>query len=410
MARSTTQPSGHSSLGRSSSVAWRHPETAAIRGGRTLDPETRSVVAPIHQTTTYAQPTIGEAPEFTYSRAHNPTVQELERALAALEGLPHARAFSTGMAAITALVLATVRADDHVICSDVVYGGTARLLDQIVAPLGVRTTYVDSSDVGAVVAALEPRTRLVLVETPANPTLKVSDLGALGDALRDHPALLAVDNTFLTAALQKPGDLGADVVVYSTTKYIDGHNVSLGGALLTHDSELVERIDLVRKTTGAIQSPWNAWLTLNGLKTLPLRMKAHSHNAHTVAQWLQRCPEVTSVSYPWLASFPQRDLARRQQLGGGGLVTFSLNGGLEESRRFVEALELVTLAEDLGATETLITHPATMTHGDLSPAQRTERGILDTTLRLSVGLEHTDDVISDLEKALGALSRREQVA
>ena len=385
-----------------------HPETTAIRGGRSLDPKTGAVVAPIYQTTTYAQPTIGEAPDFTYSRAHNPTVEELERALAALEGLPCARAFSTGMAAITALLLATVRADDHVICSDVVYGGTARLLDQVLAPLRVRTTYVDSSDTEAVVSALEPKTRLVLIETPANPTLKLSDLAALGDALRDHQALLAVDNTFLTAALQKPADFGADVVAYSTTKYIDGHNVSLGGALLARDTRLVDRIDLVRKTTGSIQSPWDAWLTLNGLKTLPLRMQAHSRGAHTVAQWLQRRPEVGTVSYPWLSSFAQRDLARRQQLAGGGLVTLSLVGGISASRQFVESLELVTLAENLGATETLITHPATMTHADLTTSQRLNLGIADTTLRLSVGLEHPDDVIRDLERALDALCLQEE--
>jgi cystathionine beta-lyase/cystathionine gamma-synthase len=307
------------------------------------------------------------------------------------------------MAALTTLLLATVGRGGHVVCSDVVYGGTVRLLAKVLAPLGVESSFVDSSDVTAVAAALRPETRLVLVETPANPTLALTDVAAVAELLRRHPARLAVDNTFLTAALQRPAELGADAVVYSTTKYVEGHNAALGGALLLRDEAWLERIDLVRRTTGCIQSPWNAWLTLKGLKTLPLRMERHARSALEIAAWLAGRPQVRHVRHPFHPAFPQRDLARRQQSGGGGIVTFEVAGGLAAARGFAGALRLCRVAENLGATETLLTHPATMSHADLDPEAKRAAGIHDGLFRLSVGLEAPEDLIADLAAALAAV-------
>ena len=384
------------------SLAAAELETLGIHGGVGSEPVTGAVIPPVFQSTTYRQPRVGTDPEFTYSRASNPTVTALERSLASFERMEHALAFNSGMAAITALMLGTLESGDHVICSDVVYGGTVRLLSMILPSFGVEASFVDTGDSQAVRAALRGRTKLILLESPGNPTMKIADIEGIAALAEGHQALLAVDNTFLTAAIQRPADLGAHVVVYSTTKYIEGHNTSVGGALLVDDGALAERLNFVRKTTGGIQTPWEAWLTLKGLKTLPLRMRQHSESAATVAEWLEQHPKVTRVAYPFLDSFPQQQLARRQQSSGGGMLSFEVEGGTEAAIAVMNSVSLCTLAENLGAVESLITHPVSMTHGDVPPEEREAAGISDGLIRLSVGLEHPNDIIRDLEQALEA--------
>ncbi len=376
--------------------------TLAVRGGRRPDPTTGAVLTPICQSTTYAQDTLGADVVHTYSRASNPTVSALEEALGALEDAPAGLAFASGMAAISTFALALLRAGDQVVIGDPVYGGTVRLAQQVLAPLGVDATFVDAGDPADLAATITDRTRLVLLESPANPTLRLADIAGCAAACRVAGVPLAVDNTFLTAVGQRPLDLGATVSIYSTTKYVEGHNATIGGAIVTRDEVLRERVGLVRKTLGTIQAPWDAWLTLRGLTTLPLRLARHSASAARVATWLQDQPDVAQVRHPDLHDFPQRDLVRGQQSLGGGLVAFNLTGGLEAGRRFLSAVRLCTLAENLGAPETLVTHPATMTHGDVPVEQRRASGIDDGLVRLSVGLEDPDDIIADLAHALVA--------
>jgi len=375
-------------------------DTIAIHGGRHGDPTTGAVLTPICQSTTYAQNSLGAEVPFTYSRADNPTVAALEEALGALEEAPQALAFSSGMAAITTLCLGLLKAGDHVIIGDPVYGGTVRLASTVLTPLGVDVSFVDAAEPAAVGSALKPNTRLVLLESPANPTLRLADIAGTAQICQTANVPLAVDNTFLTAVGQQPLELGAQVSVYSTTKYIEGHNATIGGALVMRDEELRGKLHTVRKTLGNIQAPWDAWLTLRGLTTLPLRLERHSRNAALVARWLQEQPGVSLVRHPDLPLFSQRDLARRQQRLGGGLVAFSLTGGLEAGRRLLGGVKLCTLAENLGAAETLITHPASMTHADVPVEQRREAGISDGLIRLSVGLEEPADIIADLAAAL----------
>lgn len=380
-------------------------ETLSIHGGRVADPTTGAVVTPIYQTTTYAQEGIGKDKGHTYSRASNPTVTTLEAALGELEAAPPGVCFSTGMAAITTLLISLVRGGEHVIVSDVIYGGTVRLLREVLADQGVSTTFVDASDPAAVESAIRPQTRLILIETPGNPTLKLTDIAAVSSVAKRHRLPLAVDNTFLTAALLRPLDLGADISVYSTTKYVDGHNATVGGAIVTRDEALLERLQRVRKTIGTIQSPHNAWLTLQGMKTLPLRLRAHSAAATVVAQWLEAHDLVTRVAYPGLPSFAQRELALRQHgEHHGGLLAFELSGGHAAAEVLLSSFELCTLAENLGSVETLVTHPASMTHGDVPRDQRERAGISDGLIRLSVGLEHPADLIRDLERALSKVA------
>src|SRR5690349_21162530 len=280
--------------------------TRTIHGTLPPDSATGAILTPIYQSTTFVQEAVGVHKGFTYSRAANPTVSALEDVLGSLEGAP-TLCFSPGMAAISTLFLSILKQGDHVIISDVVYGGTVRLFRQVLEGLGVRASFVDTSDIAAVSAAVEPRTKLIFIETPANPTLKLTDIAAISSVARKAGVLLAVDNTFLTAALQPVFELGADISVLSTTKYIEGHNATVGGSLATKDEALLERFRLIRKTTGCIQSPQEAWLTLRGLKTLPSRIKQHSENATVVAQWLESHPAVAHVSYPGLASFRQRE-------------------------------------------------------------------------------------------------------
>lgn len=374
--------------------------TLAVRGGRRHDPVHGSVLTPIHQTTTFARTDLDGPVPYSYSRQDNPTVSALEEALGALEQTLPAVACSSGMSAIATLCLTVLRAGDHVVLGDPVYGGTVRLAREVLADLGVEITFADAAEPGRIEAAIRPRTRLVLIESPANPTLRLSDIAGTARVCRRRGCLLAVDNTFLTAVGQRPLELGADVSVYSTTKFIEGHNATIGGALVTGDADLRQRLERRRKTLGTIQAPWDAWLTLRGLTTLPLRLEQHSRNALRVATWLEQQPGVAAVHYPGLASFPQRDLARAQQSLDGGLLAVDLDGGIAAGRHLLKNLQLCILAENLGAAETLITHPATMTHADVPAAQRRAAGITDGLVRLSVGLESPDHIIADLARGL----------
>jgi cystathionine beta-lyase/cystathionine gamma-synthase len=387
--------------------AFDHVATAAIHAGRIPDTQSGSIVTPICQSTTFRQARVGAEAPHTYSRASNPTVSSLESALAAFENAAFASCYATGLAAETTLFLATLSAGNHVICSDVVYGGTVRLLRNVLRRLGIDATFTDASDPDNVRRAITPHTRLIFIETPANPTLKLTDIAAVAAIARDHNLLLAVDNTFLTAALQRPIDLGATLSLYSTTKYIDGHNATVGGAIVTNDRTLHEKLIETRKTLGCIQSPLNAWLTLQGLKTLPLRIHQQSASALHVAHWLARHPAVRNVRYPFLPDAPSVDLARRQQLAGGGIIAFEVVGGAESGVSLMNAVRLCTLAENLGSIETLITHPASMTHASMTHDEREALGITDGLIRLSIGLEHPDDIIDDLSDSLAIAAPRE---
>lgn len=381
-------------------------DTLAIHGGLFPDPSTGAILTPVFQSTTYVQEAVGKDKGYTYTRAANPTVAALERNLAELEGgaaagIPQAVCFATGMGAITGLFLTLLRTGSHVVVSDVVYGGTVRLLRQVLANFGVEATFADTSTGESLAAAMRDDTALVFIETPANPTLKLSDLAACAEVAHRHGALLAVDNTFLTPAHQRPFELGADVVVHSTTKYLEGHNSTVGGALLSNSQELQDRFRFMVKTMGAPQAPWEAWLTLRGIKTLGLRMKRHAENALAVAQFLENHPKVARVLYPGLPSFPQYELAQRQQASGGGILAFEVVGGTEAGMKLMSDVKLCSLAENLGAVETLITHPASMTHASLEPHEREALGITEGLVRLSVGLENPQDVMADLGRALG---------
>lgn len=375
-------------------------ETIALHAGAAADPVTGALLTPIYQTTTYRQEAVGHDKGYTYSRAGNPTVTALERRLAALEGAEFATCFSSGLAATTALFLSLLTAGDRVVVSEVCYGGTVRLLQQLFEKFAVAAEFIDTSNEAALTAALSKPARLVFIETPANPTLRLTDIALTARLAHDAGAILVVDNTLATPVLQKPLDLGADVSLHSTTKFIDGHNATIGGALITRDATLNEQFDLVRKSTGTIQAPFDAWLTLQGVKTLPLRIRQHSENALRVARFLSEHPRVTRVNYPGLESFPQYELAKEQQNSGGALISFEGVGGVEAGVALMNSLKLCALAENLGSAETLVTHPASMTHAAVPIEQREAAGITDGLVRLSVGLEDPDDIISDLEQGL----------
>jgi len=375
-------------------------ETLALHAGTQPDPTTGAILTPIYQTTTYRQEAVGVDKGFTYSRAGNPTVAALERRLAALEGAEFATCFSSGLSATTALFLSLLKAGDRIVASEVCYGGTVRLLQQIFSSFGVQADFIDTSNEEAFKEALREPAKLVFIETPANPTLRLTDISLAAKLAHDADAVLIVDNTLLTPALQKPLDLGADVSLHSTTKFIDGHNATIGGALITRNKELHERFDLIRKSTGTIQAPFDAWLTLQGVKTLPLRIRQHSENALKVARFLENHPRVTTLYYPGLESFPQHELATLQQASGGALIAFEVDGGTEAGIKLMNSVRLCSLAENLGSAETLITHPASMTHAAVRPEQREAAGITDGLVRLSVGLENPEDLIADLDQAL----------
>lgn len=376
-------------------------ETEALHAGALPDPATGALLTPIYQTTTYRQEAVGVDKGYTYSRAANPTVSVLEKRLAALEGAEFCTCYSTGLAATTALFLGLLKAGDRVVVSEAVYGGTVRLLREVLSSFGVHADFIDTADENAFEKAVKSEpVKLIFIETPANPTLKLTDIEFAANLAHQAGALLVVDNTLLSPALQRPLDLGADIVLHSTTKFIEGHNATIGGALVTRDQKLHERFDFIRKSTGTIQSAFNAWLTLQGIKTLPLRMRQHSENALQVAQFLASHPNIEKVIYPGLETFPQYDLARRQQGSGGALIAFEVKGGTEAGIKLMNSVKLCSLAENLGAAETLITHPVSMTHGSVPVEQRLAAGITDGLVRLSVGLENPADLIADLSQAL----------
>ncbi len=374
--------------------------TRAIHAGQAPDPATGAVSLPIYQTTTYAQEAVGVHKGYTYSRTGNPTVTALEENLAELEQGEGCACFSSGMAAITA-VFSLLSQGDHAIISEVVYGGTPRLCNNIFSRFGIKFTYADSSDPNAVKAAIRNETKLIFVETPANPTLKLTDIRALCEIKGN--AKLVVDNTFSTPALQTPIKLGADLVVHSTTKFIEGHNTTIGGAVISANKKDHEDLKFIQNATGSILSPFNGWLTLRGLKTLELRMRKHGENAQLVAEYLEDHPNVSQVLYPGLQSFPQASLAASQNTtknGFGGMLAFELKGGVKAGLRLASNLSLICLAENLGATETMVTHPATMTHAAMSKEAREKAGITDGLIRVSVGLEDPQDIIDDLDQAI----------
>jgi cystathionine beta-lyase/cystathionine gamma-synthase len=379
-------------------------ETVALHAGTSADPVTGAMVTPIYQTTSYRQEAVGKNKGFKYSRSENPTVSALERRLAAIESAEFATCYSSGLSATNALFLALLKSGDRVVSSQAVYGGTVRLLRQTLAPFGVEAEFVDTADANAFAKALRTPTGIVFIETPANPTLKLTDIELASRLAKKAGALLVVDNTLLTPALQRPLELGADIVLHSTTKFIEGHNATVGGALITRRADLHERFLFTRNTIGAIQSPFAAWLTLQGVKTLPLRMARHCENAWRVARFLETHPRVIELAYPGLESFSQFELAQRQQSAGGALIAFEVEGGVNAGVHLMNSVRLCALAENLGAAETIITHPASMTHGSVPPEQRAAAGITDGLVRLSVGLENSDDIIADLERALDASS------
>jgi len=375
-------------------------ETRAIHDGQAPDPRTGAVTVPVYQTSTYQQDAIGRPREgFEYSRTGNPTRQALEEALASLEGGKHGLAFASGVAASTA-VLNLLRPGDHVVAGDDLYGGTYRLLDKVYRPWGLKVDYADSTDPASFSAAVRPETRLIWVETPTNPLLKIVDIPAVAAVAKQANALLVVDNTFVSPYFQRPLELGADIVVHSTTKYLGGHSDVVGGAVVTSNQDAWERIKFYQNAAGAVPGPWDAWLVLRGLKTLSVRLREHERNALKLANRLEKHPAVERVYYPGLASHPQHALASKQMSGFGGMISLELKGGFPAVERFVGRTQLFTLGESLGGVESLVCYPPQMTHAALGPEGRALRGIRDNLLRLSVGLEHVDDLERDLVQAL----------
>lgn len=376
--------------------------TKQIHDGVTPDPVTGSILTPIYQSTTFVQDSVDEymSKGYSYSRAGNPTVRAFEEKLTALEGGHDTTAYGSGMAATVAVLLGLLEKGDHIVVADVVYGGTYRFTDKFMRKFGVEVDFVDASDLSAVEAMLRPDTRLVFTESPANPTLKVTDLEAVSELAHGNGALHVTDNTFLTPYYQRPFELGADVVVHSTTKFLDGHNATLGGAVVVATPELQEKIAFARISAGLVMSPMVAWLTLQGTKTLSVRMDQQSANALEVAEFLSSHEKVDYVNYPGLESHPQYELSKRQSSGFGAMVCFEVKGGVEAGKRLMDAIDLWTLAENLGQVESLITHPVTMTHAAVPREERIAAGITDGLVRLSVGLEDAEDLIDALDRAL----------
>ena len=375
--------------------------TRAIQGGRPLDDAASAVNVPIYLSSTYVHSSPGVHRGYDYTRSGNPTRSAYESCIADLEGARFGFAFASGCAA-TATVMHLVKAGEHVVASDDLYAGTPRLFDQVLAGQGLQFTYLDLSDPSALAAAMRPETRLVWIETPTNPLLKLVDIQAVAGIARERGAWLVVDNTFMSPYFQRPLALGADIVVHSTTKYVNGHSELVGGALVTDDEALAEKLAFLSNAVGSVQSAFDAYLCLRSLKTLALRMQAHERNALAVAQFLQGHPKVEKVIYPGLPSHPQHALAARQMSGFGGMLTFCIRGGLSAATRLLERVELFALAESLGGVESLIEHPAIMTHASMPPERRASLGIGDSLIRLSVGIEAEADILADLEQALAA--------
>jgi len=373
--------------------------TRAIHAGQDPDALTGAVVVPIYQTSTFAQDAVGKHKGYEYSRTRNPTRTALEACIAALEGGRHGLAFASGMAAETA-IMHLLQPGDHTVAVDDLYGGTYRLFRRVLEPMGLSFSFVDGSDLPALERAFTERTRMVWVESPTNPLLKLVDIEAVSRLAHARQALLVVDNTFMSPYFQRPLSLGADIVVHSATKYLGGHSDVIGGALVVNREDLAERLAFLQNAVGGVPGPMDAWLVLRGLKTLAIRMREHDRNARLVASFLSEHPKVARVFYPGLPSNPQRELARRQMSGFGGMISFEVKGGLDPARRVVERTQLFTLAESLGGVESLIELPAAMTHSSIPVETRRAHGVADGLVRLSVGIEDVADLISDLDRAL----------
>lgn len=376
-------------------------ETRAIHAGQRPDPTTGAFMTPLYLSSTFAQSEPGKHKGFDYSRSGNPTRLAFETCVADLEGARYGYAMASGCIGATTIVH-LLSAGDHVVACDDMYGGTFRLFDKVFARQGIQFSYLDLTDPGALESALQPSTKLLWLETPTNPLLKIMDIAALSDVAHAQGVHVVVDNTFMSPYFQQPLALGADIVLHSTTKYINGHSDLIGGVVITDDDELAEQLGFLANALGGVQSTFDSYLCLRSLKTLAVRMRAHEANALQIARFLEAHPRVDRVVYPGLPSHPQHDLAARQMSGFGGMLAVYLKGDLDTARRVLSRVELFTLAESLGGVESLIEHPAIMTHASVDPAQRRAIGIDDTLLRISVGIESVDDLIDDLDRALVA--------
>lgn len=376
-------------------------DTLAIHAGQEPDPTSGAVMTPIVLSSTFAQSSPGVHKGFEYSRSGNPTRKALEECLAALEGGSRGFCFGSGLAA-TATMLHTLKPGDHILCGDDVYGGTFRLMDKVMGPMGLSSSFVDMRNPDSVRAALRPQTKLLWIETPTNPMLKVFDIAKLAQIAHDAGITFVVDNTFATPVLQQPLELGAHAVVHSMTKYLNGHSDVVGGALVTSHAPLIERIGFLQNAIGAIPSPFDSFLVLRGLKTLPLRVRHQSAAAHNIATRLEAHSQVARVHYPGLASHPDHAVAAKQMRAFGGMISVEIKGGLDASRRMLERLKIFACAESLGGVESLAEHPAIMTHASVPEEARRALGISDGLVRLSVGLEGVDDLWADIEQALAA--------
>ena len=372
--------------------------TRAVHAGHIADPLAGAVMTPIYQTSTYIQEGLGRHKGYEYARTQNPTREVLERNVAALEGGRHGFAFASGLAALDT-VLKLLSAGDHVVSGENLYGGTHRQMTHVWTRYGLTFSFVDATDSANIAGAVTPRTRMIYAETPTNPMMQLCDLAAAGEAARAAGALFVVDNTFATPCFQRPLELGADIVLHSTTKYLNGHSDMVGGMLVTNRDELAERIGFLQNSAGAVPGPFDCWLALRGTKTLALRMRQHDVNGRRIAEWLTKHPKVERVYYPGLPSHPQHDLACRQMKGFGGMISIEL-GSVERARRFVEQTRIFVLAESLGGVESLIGHPASMTHASVPPEMRRAMGLTDSLIRLSVGIEDVEDLLGDLDQAL----------
>jgi cystathionine gamma-lyase/cystathionine beta-lyase/cystathionine gamma-lyase/homocysteine desulfhydrase len=376
--------------------------TDCIHAGNEPDPTTGAVAVPIYQTSTYVQEGLGKHKGYEYARTQNPTRHALEVNMAVLEGGVGARAFASGMAAITA-ISTFVKAGEHVVCSNMTYGGTFRYYTQIQARYGVEFSFVDTSDEGAVHAAFRPNTKMLHLESPTNPTMRLCDIARLSAFAHERDAIVVVDNTFCSPYLQKPLALGADIVMHSTTKFLNGHSDSIGGIAVAAKPEHVEWLSFVQNSSGAILSPFDSWLVLRGIKTLVVRMERHESNGRAVARWLSEQKSLEKVNYPGLPDHPEHELARRQMKGFGAMISFDV-GSYEKASAFLARVRLCSLGESLGGVETLISHPASMTHGSIPEEERNRLGVTPGLVRISVGLEDVEDLIADLEQALGVRS------
>ena len=375
--------------------------TDAIHVGQEPDPATGAIIVPIYQTSTFVQQELGKHKGYEYARTSNPTRSALERNLAALEGGKFAFAFASGMAAIN-VVMSLLKAGDHVVAGHNLYGGSFRLFERVLKDFGLDFSYVNTSKAKELKPALRPNTRLVFIETPTNPVMEITDIAAVSALTRERGIPLAVDNTFMSPYFQRPLKLGADLVIHSTTKYLNGHSDGVGGAVILNDPALADRLKFLQNAAGAVLGPFDCWLVLRGVKTLAVRMTQHNENGRTVARHLEQHPKVKRVHYPGLPSHPQYALARKQMSGFGGMLSFE-TGSLANAKTVLKSVRVCSLAESLGGVETLISHPATMTHASVPAEDRQRIGITDGLVRISVGIEDVEDIVADLDQALAKI-------